>query len=221
LNHQKINAPLYTSSPVVRSEDHESPLGAKEEQSLDLSKVIAFFQRKWRSITLIFLFSLALAAIYLLVTPAQYTATSLLMLDTRRLQLLQQQSLLSELSFDAPAVESQLEVLKSEAIALSVINKLDLVNDPEYSGGAKSLLGSLISTIRGNETSRNEPPLASVRQQPVQQALRSFSNNLSVQRIGRSYVISISFQSLDASKASRIANAVGEAYIQDQLQVIT
>ena len=62
-------------------------------------------------------------------------ATAVLMLDTRRLQLFQQQSVLSDVSFDAVAIESQLELLGSRAIAASVVNNLDLrmLSSPEMS----------------------------------------------------------------------------------------
>jgi succinoglycan biosynthesis transport protein ExoP len=41
--------------------------------------------------------------------------------------------------------------------------------------------------------------------------------DLSVQRVGRTYVLEISYTSLDRHKAARIANAIADAYILDQL----
>ena len=45
-----------------------------------------------------------------------------------------------------------------------------------------------------------------------------FADRLTVKRIGFSYIIQISFESLDPKRAADIADAVANAYIVDQLQ---
>ena len=49
-------------------------------------------------------------------------------------------------------------------------------------------------------------------------ALDVFLGSLDVRRVGTSYAIDISYTSGDPNKAARIANAVADAYIQDQLK---
>ena len=48
-------------------------------------------------------------------------------------------------------------------------------------------------------------------------AIKILRDNLSVRRIGLTYVLEISYRSPDPAKASQIANAVADAYINDQL----
>src|SRR3954463_12957757 len=79
---------------------------------LDLSSTLAFARRQWPIVAVTLLLSLALAGGCLLVTPPTYLGKANLLLDTRKLQLFQKESVLGELSFDAPAVESQIEILK-------------------------------------------------------------------------------------------------------------
>ncbi|MEZ0167925.1 polysaccharide biosynthesis tyrosine autokinase [Microvirga sp. TS319] len=218
-HHSKIGEALHSPPTVHTSGDHRSVVGAQEEPFLDLALIAGFFRRQWPVIALFILGAVALAVAYLFMTPARYTATSVLMLDTRRLQLFQQQSVLSEFSFDAPAVDSQLEVLKSRAVALSVIDTLNLVKDPEFTGDVTSSSGSLTSAITALVKSAETETLEPQSQEAlIERAIDYFQDHLTVRRVGRSYVIEISFQSLDEEKASRIANAIGKAYILDQLQ---
>jgi succinoglycan biosynthesis transport protein ExoP len=218
LNQHKIVVPFHASTQSQVYADAASS-GAQEEPSFDLSQIVEFFRREWRVVAVSVLVALILAIIYLFITPPRFTATSVLMLDTRRLQLLQQPAVMGDMSFDAPAVESQLAVLNSETVALSVINKLGLANDPEFTGGGETFLGSIFSAITalGASPEVGTPALPS-QQELVQIALKSFKDNLAIKQVGNSYAISISFGSLDAGKASHIANSVGEAYILDQLQ---
>ena len=108
-----------------------------------LTNAVGLVRRQWPIISAALVTSLALALGYLLVTPASYLAKTHLLLDTRKLQLFQTQSVLSEVSFDAPAVESQIEILKSESIARSVVEELKLAEDPEFTGNVTSFFRSL------------------------------------------------------------------------------
>ena len=49
-------------------------------------------------------------------------------------------------------------------------------------------------------------------------AVGTFEHNLTIRRVGLTYVVNISFQSLSPARAAEIANAVASAYIDDQLE---
>ena len=80
-----------------------------------------------------------------------------MIIDTKKGQLFQQQSAVSDLPIDASAVESQVEIIKSETIALAVIKKLHLTDDPEFVGPGGGLIGTLLGAVTGLFAS-NEPP---------------------------------------------------------------
>lgn len=218
-HHDQINTGRRPRAPIVFGGDASASASIQEEPLLDFSRLVGGLKRQWPIIAACVVLALTLATIYLLVTPPRYTATAVLMLDTRRVQLLQQQSVIRELSYDAPAVESQVEILRSEAVALSVINKLGLADDREFTDRAPSIFGWVTLAIKPlaiwQESESLAPP---TREEQVRLAVGYFQDNLLVERVGRSYVVEISFQSFDKEKATRIANAIGEAYIADQLQ---
>ena len=67
--------------------------------------------------------AIALGLIYILTTPPSFTALPRMLIDTKKVQLFGQQSIFSDLPIDSSTVESQVEILKSETIALAVIKQ--------------------------------------------------------------------------------------------------
>ena len=76
-----------------------------------------------------------------------YTAQAQLLIDARKVQVFQQQSILGDIPIDTAQVESQVEILKSENIASAVIKNLHLTEDPEFVGSGGGLLGALFSAV--------------------------------------------------------------------------
>ena len=77
---------------------------------------------------------LVLAIIYLIVAPAQFTATAVMAIDPRKSATATPGSSnqLQDTPIDNLTVESQTEILQSENIALKVIKDLKLLDDPEF-----------------------------------------------------------------------------------------
>ena len=96
--------------------------------------------------------TIAMGVIYLLTAPPSFTATATMLIDTKKIQLFQQQSMFNDIPIDASSVESQVEILKSETIALAVIKHLHLTEDPEFVGSGGGLIGTLLGT--GDRTFR-------------------------------------------------------------------
>ena len=139
------------------------------------------------------------------------------MIDTRKVQIFQQQSILGDIPIDTAQVESQVEVLKSENIASAVIKNLHLTEDPEFIGSGGGLLGALFNAVFFGEFGSGVQVPAS-EFELFRRAMGAFQSRLSVKRIGLTYVIQIGFRSFNAERAAQITNAVADAYIVDQLE---
>ncbi len=178
-----------------------------------LESFVSFIRRQFPVIVFVTLLGLAFGVVYLITTPPSYTAQAMLMIDSRKVELFQKQSILSDLPIDSASVESQIEVLKSENVALSVIKELHLTQDPEFIGSSGGLIGAIVGFISdpfGWTEPKSEFEL-------TRRAMRVFQDRLNVKRVGLSYVIEIAFRSLQPERAAQIANAVADAYIVDQL----
>jgi len=182
----------------------------------ELFKVFTgFLHRQYPIIVACFLLIMALAAVYLLTTPPSFTAFAKLMIDSRKVQLFQQQSVLGDTPPDTWSVDSQVEVLLSENVALAIIKDLHLTEDPEFVAPDDGLF----STIKGWVLN----PFGSSEEQPSEFALTRaaigrLQSHLIISRAGLTYVINIGFRSHNPQRAAQVANAVAEAYIDDQLE---
>lgn len=168
---------------------------------------------RWRRSTILWSIAAVFvpAVIYVAAASPMYTATAVLMTDTKRSPAYGADGA-ADTSVDMVVVESQVETLKSDKIALAVIDKLRLWEDPEFVGKGPTLWSYVMGLLRPSGTKR--PATHDVKRQI---AAGNFKKALQVQRAGRSYVSEISFTSLDPNKAAAIANAIAQAYIVDQL----
>ena len=175
--------------------------------------VVSFVRRQFPVIVFVALFAFALGGVYVISTPASYTAEATMIIDTRKVQLFQQQSILGDIPVDSASVASQVEILKSENIALAIIKDLHLSDDPEFAESSGGLIG-LIFGFALNLLDAGPPKSEFER---ARQAIRVFQDRLGVKRVGLSYVIEISFRSQNPERAALIANAICDAYVVDQL----
>jgi succinoglycan biosynthesis transport protein ExoP len=178
------------------------------------SSVVSFVRRQYPVILAVGLLALALGVVYLLTTPPSFTGRSTLLIDTRKVQVFQQPTMIGDPTINTGMVDSQVEILKSENISLAVIKELRLIEDPEFAGSGGGLLGRLIGFVSdffGPAAPKSEFEL-------TRRAVRALADRLSVRRVGLSYIIEISFVSLDPERAAQIANAVADGYIVDQLE---
>ncbi len=178
-----------------------------------LQFLVGFIRRQLPVIIFVALLALALGLIYIMTARPMYTARAQLMIDARKLQVFQQQSILGDIPIDTSQVESQVEVLKSENIAQSVIKNLHLTEDPEFVGSGGGLLAALFDFFSPSESKE-----AASEFELNRSAVGTLQSRLNVKRLGLTYVIQIEYRSYDAAKSAQIANAVADAYIVDQLE---
>jgi succinoglycan biosynthesis transport protein ExoP len=181
-----------------------------------LQSILDLFRRQYFVIAFAAAIMLALGFIYVLTARPSYTASATMVIDTKSIQLFQQQSVFSDLPMDQGAIESQVEILKSENIALAVIKQLDLTEDPEFVGPGGGLIGTLFSVVTGLFASDEPDPDSKFAL--TRRAVNVFENRLNIRRVGLTYVIVISFRSFSPDRAAQIANAVADAYVDDKLQ---
>ena len=92
---------------------------------------IAFVRRQFRVIGFVFLLTLSLGVVYILASPPRYTGRAVLVLDSHKAQAFPNEAALG-MPINSMAVDTQIEVLNSDKIALSVIEQLHLNEDPEF-----------------------------------------------------------------------------------------
>ena len=185
---------------------------ASASQSFEV--VLDFIRRQYMVIAIAVGITIAMGMIYALTARPGYTATASMIIDTKNVRLFQQQPMFNDVPVDASMVESQVEILKSETVALAVIKQLHLTDDPEFVSSGGGLIGTIVGAVTGLFAS-NEPRSEFAQ---TRSAVSAFQSRLTVRRVGLTYVIVIDFRSFSPDRAAEIANAVADAYIDDQLE---
>ncbi len=167
-----------------------------------------------RQIFVVLLFSMLGAALGVAVffkAGPTYTATATLLVDTHTIEILQQPAVSTEMPIGAMgAMESQIELLKSDEVALAVIKKLRLWEDRRFVGDGKpGIVIGLIYKYFHLFTPQQSPPSDADR---MEQALKIFKRNLTVDRVGAAYAIDIGFGWKYPDLAAQVANGVADAY---------
>src|SRR5262249_13082268 len=138
-----------------------------------LHSLMGLIRRQLPVMIFVILFTTALGTIYTMTARPSFTAQAQLLIDARKVQIFQQQSILGDIPIDTAQVESQVEILKSENVASSVIKSLHLTDDPEFVGTGGGLIGTLFGAI-SNLFGKDEPPAAQSEFELTRRAIGAF-----------------------------------------------
>jgi capsular exopolysaccharide synthesis family protein len=199
---------------IDRTERVQAP--GFNEPVIDLVAAFGVLRRRRRLILCVLALTIGVALVYLAMAPSRYTGHAMLFFDVHSSDGLQQPVSVNA-SADSAYVDSQVEVLTSDEIARSVIAKLELDRDAEFLTPAHPILSAvldfpnkLIVAVLGNVG-------ADAASDPLGRLIKFFKSNLTVKRVGLTYVVDVNYRSIDREKAAKISNAVVDAYIVAQL----
>lgn len=147
-------------------------------------------------------------------TPKKYEATAELIVDPRDLKLTDRDLTQSVVASDATLaiVENQVRVLTSGTVLNKVVDKLNLVNDPEFNGQGSGGLG--VMTLIRSILSRNDGPPGADEGRRRALAVANLAESLSVERGGKTFVISVSATTQNGEKSALIANTMTDVFLQ-------
>ena len=190
-------------APTEPAASWEAPRAAPTKQdgagpalikgSLTVSGTLSFLRDNARRILTLALALFALGLVALMVLPVRYAATALVVLDPRELRITTEQDVLPGIGQDAAALQSQIEIAKSDGFLRPLIEQLKIADDADIAGGHTDMT----------------------------RLLEKFRNRLEITRRGLTYVIAISFTSNSAERAASYANAIAEAFVASQGRVRT
>ena len=171
---------------------------------IDLFDVLMGVWARRFSIFLCTFIGIGLAVAYLVVTPSKYEAELRIFVDrtesefTRPLEQAQDGG--TQQLFDKEAVESQVQILLTNDLALEVGRRLNLANEPEFASG-----GGILSAILGSTPQDDE-----------QSFLDAYYERLVVYPVGESRIIAIKFKSESPDLAAKVANTLSDVYFETQ-----
>ena len=194
---------------------------AASNRPIDFDQLMAAARRQAHVVAAAAGVGVLLGLAYDITAVPRYTATTDILIDGQK-DRNELSASIAELTFDTGAIDSQVEVLKSEKIAIAVINSMKLAQDPEFMGARWTLLGQAFGLLRpvfdfaGRSTTREKSD-AEAQVGPQRAVIMQLKANLDVRRVGRTYVLAIAYTSPDPGKSAAIANAFAKAYLDEQL----
>lgn len=202
------------------------PRSPGDDHLIDLMGLFGVFRRRIGVFLAVSLVVFTFVTLATLQTTPKYTSTSSVMIDPRQKEVANIEAVLSGLQPDSAAVDTEVEVIKSRALAEKIAGKLNLYDDPEFNsklrepGAAKAFKDALSDVFSLLKPDQVAEALSAADAERIsnENVISAVQNGLSVRRAGLTYVINISFESEDRKKAARIANAIADQYLLEQLE---
>ncbi len=184
------------------------PASATTSDATDMAGFFGILARYLPSIGLATLAALSLALLYLASATPVFTASTTLFIDPRSRKIVSEEVVQGGLGSDFALVESQVNIIGSDAVLGRVVDQLKLTEDPEFVWPQSQ--GGIFSELKALVRGRPAPV------EPRIQALEGLARSLKVKRAQKTYVVEIEVSSTSPVKAARLTNAIVDAYIADQ-----
>ena len=197
-----------SSSRPVRTEE------ASFLPQLDILSLARIAYKQWPIILAGAVALFLLAGIFVLTATSKYTASVFVLVDTSKSSLLQKQEPVADRILDPGLVESQVEIFKSESVALTVVRELKLLDNAEFTKKRAGLVSSILSTVSWIWRSNTPPTLEEQERGAAEQLIEG----IKVKRLGVTYVIQVDYTDPSPRNAALIANAIADAYSVSELE---
>lgn len=162
----------------------------------------------------------------------RYSAVTTLALQLRNEQIVNLEQVLSGVSTDTAAINTELEVIQSRGVLEKLVEELDLTSNPEFNAQFREenlfSFNSLRNTIsrsltdladNGHTVEQDRVEKLTPEQEAVNAAVNSVGNAISVVNRHNTYVFEIRTNTSNSFLSAEIANSLAEIYIQDQIDV--
>lgn len=218
----------------MRERDDETEDEKPSGGILTLERALSAVRKRLRIVALMPVVLALLTSVIVWAIPNRYDADALVQINPRNKVISNLDSVVSDLKGDQPTVESEVEIIRSRPVILSVIERLGLRDDPEFV--RKSTFDNFLESIgitnkkldapadRAPPRVRDQiaeilnPELPGSSKPERDEVAVAFAERLKVVRVRTTMLIDIRFSASDAKKAALIANTVAETYLKQQIE---
>lgn len=203
-----------TTVPPRPLQDDRSQL---PNDTIDLDIILGGIRRQWKVVALATAIGVGLGLGYMMLATPLYKASGEMLLDFNQRQLAQELTGLSDQSRSDEAILSQVELFSSSSVAARAVDELELADNIDFLDNSRPGFGDIINSLRQMfglpiPTSANAD-VGSRRGRAISIVLQ----NMSVSRMGRTYLLDVSFTNPDPIIAADVSNALAKAYLTDSL----
>jgi uncharacterized protein involved in exopolysaccharide biosynthesis len=167
-------------SPLPNSIDVAS---TNQTQGFDLRQTLSFAWRQWKFVASAVAISLVVAGVYLIKQVPLYTATAQILLEQQREKAAGTDAILSENNNLEllPIIESQLAIIRSTNFLKGVVEKENLIDDPEFGKRSSATAETTSSGQGGAEGGTPTPKLS--------ETIEALRTAVTATRVGQGYIL--------------------------------
>lgn len=200
--------------------DGEDRVATDAPGMLDLRTIWFILKRRWLALVAVTASIAALAFAYTVLATPIYTATGQLLIDPRKTKTMSSEAIVSDLELDLNTVATEVSLAKSFPVARRVAERLGLKDDPRFAepkgldpfGSIRRFVAGFFASPPDSEQSKAALGLSP----EMVEIVRQVEAGIDVKRVAATYVIEVSFSHRDPDLAATLANAVAEAYLEEQ-----
>ena len=158
----------------------------------------------------------------------KYASQTTIALLARNERVVDIESVVSGVSTDTSALNTEIEVLRSGALLRRLVEELDLIEDPEFNTALRPEPPLSLTTLRvqgsqwlaariSGDTSAREPDPETVRAARMTATINQVRSAITVINQRSTYVFVIGARTDSPAKSALIADTLAELYIEDQI----
>ncbi|RTZ17431.1 polysaccharide biosynthesis tyrosine autokinase [Vibrio aquaticus] len=204
---------------------HSNP---EQEQLIDLGYYLHLIKKRWIAIAVFTALTTAISILVALSITPVYRATATLLIESSQKNAI---SIEEVVGIDTRAAEyylTQFEILKSNQVAKRVIDKLQLTRVEEFNPSLITKEPGVLDSLKLQVKSypliqpyfleHQEVDELAIEKSLNRAVLKNFKSKLTVSPIRKTQLVNISFESEDPELAATIANAIGQAFIENNME---
>ncbi|HEX5758369.1 MAG TPA: polysaccharide biosynthesis tyrosine autokinase [Thermoanaerobaculia bacterium] len=183
----------------------EASAAPAQESEFNLGEYLGMVRRHWRLVAALCATCIAASVIHYLITPKEYRASAMLQIERRSLTPLvgNNQNPWLDNYLNLEFYPTQYKLLESRGLAERVVRHLDLMSDPSRQPAAASRL----------RKAPGAAPSAADDEAVLGALADGLRGGLSIEPLGNTQLVSVSYRSGDPEFAARAANAFAEEFI--------
>lgn len=190
---------------------------APQQDVIDLRKYFNIVNfHKWRIFGLAVLVTL-ITVLVMLNIRSQFSATATLLIEAQEAKAISIQEVYGMNSSQQEYYLTQFEILKSRSIAQTVVDRMQLAEHPDFESkpGLMKRLRDLVPFLPDAESNLTQDELA---HRARERLITEFQKRLSIEPVRKTQLVNITFITYTPKLAADVANAIGDAYIESQLE---
>ena len=209
---------------------------AEDDDTIDL---FALLNTLWRGKLFIFA-AMAIASLvgiyfaYVASVPT-YSSTAVVILETDKASPIDLEGVVGGLSGDSTEVKSEIEVLRARTLMARVVDRLDLINDPEFNASLqeaglmdrvkRQIVGAILGGIGMIDETAAQPSAGSSLSEAENErrtrdrVISALLNKITIRNVTGSLVFQVTATSTSPTKSALLADTLVELYIINQIDV--